>query len=88
MDLFSVVAVFLVIEAAICGICAFLFRERNMTKEQEKQCKRTSHHSVVHPPHITHGNDHQKEWSHAFGQQPKGNDNNARLSYFPPRIYP
>ena len=78
MDLFSVVAVFLVIEAAICGICAFLFRERNMTKEHEKQSKRTSHHSMIHVPHISHGSDHQREWSHAFGQQPKGTDNKAR----------
>ena len=78
MDLFSVVAVFLVIEAAICGICAFLFRERKMTKEQEKQSKRASHLSMLHVPHISHGSDHQREWSHALGQQPKGTDNKAR----------
>lgn len=71
MDIFVVLAVFLVIETAICAICAFLFRERRMTSEQEQPSNRTSHHSVVHPPHITHGNDHQKEWSHALGQPPR-----------------
>jgi hypothetical protein len=59
-----------------------------MMGEQENPSKKTSHHSAVHPPHITHGIDHQKEWSHAFGQQPKGKDNKAHLSYLPPRIHP
>ena len=88
MDIFVVLAVFLVIETAICAICAFLFRERRMTSEQEQPSNRTSHHSNIHPPHITHGIHHQKEWSHALEQQPKAKDNQVHLGYFSPRIHP
>jgi hypothetical protein len=86
MDIFIVLAVFLVIEAAICAVCAFLFRERRLTSEQEKQSKRTSHHSLTHLPHVTHGTDHHNEWSHASSQQPKGIDSKVHFSYLPSRL--
>ena len=89
MDMFIVVVVFLVLEAAICAMCSIMWRERRMTNESETYPTKTSQHSTVHPPpHLTHGSDHHKEWSHASGQQPKGKDNKALFSYFPPRIHP
>jgi hypothetical protein len=88
MDIFMVVVIFLVFEAAICAICSFVCRERRTTGEQEKQSKKTSHNSTVHPPHITHGIDHHKGWSHAFSQQPKESDDKMHLTCFPPRILP
>lgn len=88
MDIFTVVVVFLVLETAICGVCWFICRERQMPGEIEKYPKRASHYSTPPTQRSAHGGDHQKAWSHAIDQQPKGKDNNVHLTYFPPRILP
>ena len=83
MDIFTVVVVFLVIEAGICGICSFVCRERQVPGEIETPPKRTSHHSALDPPRTTHGVDQQKAWSDATDQQPDRQDNNVHLICFP-----
>jgi hypothetical protein len=83
MDIFTVVVVFLVIEAGICGICSFVCRERQVPSEIESPPKRTSHHPAADPPRTTHGVDHQDAWSDATDQQPDGQDSNVHLICFP-----
>ena len=87
MDILTLVVIFLILEVAICGLCWFACRERDVSGEIEKQ-KRTSHRSAPHAIRIAHGADHHKAWSHAIDQQPNGKDNNVHLTCFPPRILP
>ena len=88
MDILTVVAVFLVLEAVICGVCGFVCRERRVPHERDKQPKQTSHHSPPHPSRIIHPVDHQETWSHASEQQLKGHDKNIHLTCFRPNILP
>ena len=88
MDILTVVVVFVVLETAVCGVCWFMCRERQMPGDMDTHPRRPSHYSAPHPQRSTHGADHQKSWSHAIEQQPNGKDNNVRLTYFPPRILP
>ena len=87
MDILTVVIVFLVLEAVICGVCGFVCRERHLPHERDKQPKKTPQLSAPHPSRIT-SVDHQETWSHASDQQLKGHDKNIHLTCFRPNILP
>ena len=86
MDILSVFVVFLTLEAAICGVCWFVCRDRHLTG-RNKQPKKTSD-PLIHSSRLTHGVDHQKKWSHASDQQLKGHDKGIHLTCSPPGILP
>ena len=88
MDILTVVIVFLVLEAVICGVCGFVYRERHLPPERDKQTAKTSLDSTPHPSRITHALDHQGHWSHASDQQVKRHESNIRLTYVRPNILP
>ena len=83
MDILTVVVVFLILEGAICGLCCYACRERQVSGDSEKASKKTSQHIG---PRMTHGLDHQKAWSHATDQSPNRQDNHAQMTYFTSRI--
>ena len=86
MDILTVVVIFLILEAAICGLIGYVCRERRVSSEKEKSLMKTSHHSPPHSPRIAHGADQPKTWSHAIDQQPNRQDNNVQMTYFTSRI--
>jgi hypothetical protein len=86
MDILTVVVVFLILEGAICGLCCYACRERQVSGDSEKASKKTSHHIAPHSPRMTHGVDHQKAWSHTTDQSPNRQDNHAQMTYFTSRI--
>jgi hypothetical protein len=88
MDILTVVIVFLVLEALICGVCGFVCRERRVPHEGDKRPTKTSHPSATHPPRIAHGVDHQETWSHGSEQPLKRHDSNIHLTCFRPSILP
>jgi|GEM_PF-6255633 hypothetical protein len=87
MDILMLVAIFVILEAAICGICHFVCRDRHVLGA-EQQPKRMSPHSAPHSPRPIHGSDHQKAWSHATDQHLDRQNDNLHLTCFPPRILP
>ena len=85
MDILTVVVIFLILEAAICGLCWYVCRERQVSSEKEKALKKTRHHSAPPSPRLAHGVvDHHKIWSRAADQQSKGHDNNIHMTCFRP----
>jgi hypothetical protein len=87
MDILTVVVVFLILEAGICGLCWYVCRERHVSGETEK-AKKSSHHSTAQSPRLAHGVDHQKTWCRAADQRFKGHDNNIHLTCFRSDILP
>ena len=86
MDILTVVVVFLILEGAICGLCCYACRERQVPGDCEKASQKTSHLIGPHSPQMIHGVDHQKAWSHATDQSPNRQDNHAQMTYFASRI--
>lgn len=87
MDILNVVVVFLVLEAAICVICHFVCRDRQVPGA-EKQPKKMSPHSASYSPGVTHGLDHQKTWSHPTDQHSNRQNDTLHLTCFPPHTLP
>jgi hypothetical protein len=53
MDILTVVVVFLILEGAICGLCCYACRERQVSGDSEKASKKMSYHIGPHSPRMT-----------------------------------